>query len=440
MLCYNLSFGQKTYTIDAHIPESANSLIILKGNTIYGDTLVTSAIADSQGFFNLKYSCDKPCAALLEVTGQKSVILLLNKENFELYWNNVDDYESLKFINSPENEAFIEGLKLYQQTEGKRAGLHYLMPYYDQEPKGQRFLYKELEKQNKAMEKFLKTLPKDMYAKYYLKIRKLLSDMPITANSHIERITEHQNDFNGIDFASENLIRSGLYKDLLESYFTLLESYGDNQYSHMNTSIDAIITSLQAKPELLQEVTRNLFFFLEKRSLFPAAEYLALKMLSDGSCHLEQRVSDVFEQYRKMANGQQAPNIEFEDAVSPVQSLHELNNRYKLIVFGSGWCPKCQEEIPRITSFYESWKKEFDLEVVFISLDYTIDEHCAFSKDFPWISSCDHKGWEGKAARDYCVFGTPTLFLLDSDNKILLKPISPEQVQAWLDINNTRNR
>ena len=41
---------------------------------------------------------------------------------------------------------------------------------------------------------------------------------------------------------------------------------------------------------------------------------------------------------------------------------------------------------------------------------------------------------ESKAAVDYCVFGTPTMYLLDANQTIVLKPISEKQVQAWLEM------
>lgn len=55
-----------------------------------------------------------------------------------------------------------------------------------------------------------------------------------------------------------------------------------------------------------------------------------------------------------------------------------------------------------------------------------------------WITTCDLKGWEGQSARDYCVFATPTIYLLDADNKILVKPLSPGQTKAWLDMLRVR--
>jgi hypothetical protein len=67
-------------------------------------------------------------------------------------------------------------------------------------------------------------------------------------------------------------------------------------------------------------------------------------------------------------------------------------------------------------------------------LDTELDKFSDFAKNFNWLSSCELKGWESKAAADYCVFGTPTMYLLDPKNTILLKPISEKQIQAWLEM------
>lgn len=39
-----------------------------------------------------------------------------------------------------------------------------------------------------------------------------------------------------------------------------------------------------------------------------------------------------------------------------------------------------------------------------------------------WLNLSDLNGWEGKAAKDYFIYATPTMFLLD-DNKNLEKII-----------------
>jgi thiol-disulfide isomerase/thioredoxin len=133
-----------------------------------------------------------------------------------------------------------------------------------------------------------------------------------------------------------------------------------------------------------------------------------------------------------MAVGQTAPDIVFENTKSDKTKLSEINTKYRLVVYAASWCEKCKEEIPKLKSFYESWKTKYNLEIILNSLDTYKEQNDNFVKDFSWITSCDYKSWEGKSARDYFVFGTPTIYLLDNNNKILLKPRSPEQIESWL--------
>lgn len=56
-----------------------------------------------------------------------------------------------------------------------------------------------------------------------------------------------------------------------------------------------------------------------------------------------------------------------------------------------------------------------------------------FSSIFPFISACDYTKWENQATKDYFVFATPTMFLLDTEHKILLRPNSVKQIDAWFD-------
>jgi thiol-disulfide isomerase/thioredoxin len=136
-----------------------------------------------------------------------------------------------------------------------------------------------------------------------------------------------------------------------------------------------------------------------------------------------------------MAMGRTTVDIVFKNTTKPLLTLNSIASKYKLVVFGASWCEKCQVDIPKLKSYYENWNSKYNLEIVFVSLDTEKEKYNGFVKDFPWTSSCELMGWESKAAIDYCVFGTPTMYLLDRKNTILLKPISEKQIQAWLEIN-----
>ena len=105
-----------------------------------------------------------------------------------------------------------------------------------------------------------------------------------------------------------------------------------------------------------------------------------------------------------------------------------------VIFFAAGWCGHCQTELPKLVEIYKHWNA-YGVEVVLVSLDETQSAFESFASAFPFISITDLKKWEGKAVTDYYVFGTPTLFLLDQEKKIVIRPNSMEHLNAWLNYN-----
>ena len=206
---------------------------------------------------------------------------------------------------------------------------------------------------------------------------------------------EHEADYKVTDFADKRLLHSGLYGEFLNIYVVLMESFSDQLYAHMNPSTDALVASLKKALQLQQEVSAYLFNFFEKRSLYKAAEHVALTMLSDDSCQLEDKNQALFEQYRKMANGIVDPALRFENSKSGFTQMSDLKNKYKLVIFVASWCPKCIDEIPKIKAVYDGWKEKDDLGVLLVSLDTDKEKYETFTKDIIWITSCDLKGCEG---------------------------------------------
>ncbi|MGO4819255.1 peroxiredoxin family protein [Flavobacterium sp. W22_SRS_FP1] len=116
------------------------------------------------------------------------------------------------------------------------------------------------------------------------------------------------------------------------------------------------------------------------------------------------------------------------------KKLSELKSKYSLLVFGASWCPKCTEELTKIIKYYSKWKAQ-GVEVVFVSLDENKDLFESFASILPFISICDYQKWESPIVKDYYVFGTPTMYLLNDKREILFRPNSVQQMDSWADWN-----
>lgn len=85
-----------------------------------------------------------------------------------------------------------------------------------------------------------------------------------------------------------------------------------------------------------------------------------------------------------------------------------------------------------MAGLYETWRKN-GVEVVLVSLDEDKQTFKGFVKDFPFISISDYQKWDSPIVQAWHVFATPTMYLLDNRQEILLRPNSVRQMNAWVD-------
>jgi thiol-disulfide isomerase/thioredoxin len=252
------------------------------------------------------------------------------------------------------------------------------------------------------------------------------------------------NIFKNINFSDPQLYSSGLVFSIIERQFWALQKSGlddATKLKELNTSVDIILDSVKKNEKLYNDLTKYLFQYFEKYSLFTASEYIALKALNQKEVTLNTALVNKLESYRKMRVGNIAPNFElvgdvFKNGVAVKNAIRlaDINAKYKLVIFGGSWCSQCRSEMIQLLPRYNNWKSKW-LEVVFISLDTDKKEFENFTASFPFYSACDYKKWETQAAKDYYVSSSPTIFLLDSNNKIILRPPSVASLDSWLDSN-----
>jgi thiol-disulfide isomerase/thioredoxin len=226
------------------------------------------------------------------------------------------------------------------------------------------------------------------------------------------------------------LWHSGLMADLFAGTYQLVANNKDTAHvaQRIDRLSDAWIAGLSANPARQQEVAEYCFKMLEQQNRTAASEHIALAMLDQTACQLDAKRTNLFEQYRKMAIGNTAPDIVLQNG----KSLSAIAATYKLVVFGASWCPNCQRDYPSLVGAYKRIKGKYDVEFVYVSLDTDKKVFGEFFKEAPFSVYCDWKGWESDPVKAYYMVATPTYFLLDSDLKIVAKPKTPEEAMEYI--------
>jgi peroxiredoxin len=436
-------------TISGNLSLLAHQSISLEGFNGLKTYTIASAKIDDKGNFRLKYSAADYGVGYLFSVDKKPIFVILSGEDIEIKGEALSYPESIKVAKGAENLWFEQYAKENPRREQALSAWVYLDKIYSLDSLFaiQATPYKAIQAEKQRIKDedaaFLKSLPIDSYVRWYLPARKLVSSVSVVAQYRTEEIPTTMAAFRTLDYTDKRLYKSGLFKDAIESHFWLLENSGrslDSVFLEMQISIDSMFIHLIKDEKILNELSDYLFDLLERHSLFQASEYLALKILNEVSCTVDQNLSKQLETYRAMKKGNIAPDIFFngdnyaagKDKKDLPTALSKMNNKYTVVVFGASGCPKCTQELPEINSLYTKWKAH-GVEVVLISLDTEKEEYNKFVKPFNFLSTCDYKKWESPIVQDYHVFGTPTMYLLNDKREILLRPNSVKQMDAWVD-------
>lgn len=449
LCCLFLGMGSLlAQTLTGTFPAMANQALALEGAAGFGSYPIATARVDAKGQFSLSFSTNDYGVAYLMGPDRQPFVVILDKEDIRLEGESPSNGQSIRVLASNQNQWF----ERYAQQQGRReqalSAWTYLEKMYGEDPlfavHRQPVLAIQTEKKRilGEEEQFLAGLPADSYVRWFLPIRKFVSSVSAIAQYRRDELPQTIASFRALAYADPRLYKSGLYREALESHFWLLENSGgslDSIYGEMGKSIDAVLGSLDSEEERYNEVVAYLFELFEKHSLVQASEYLALKALQQEGVALKPRLANRLESYRSMKVGTLVPEIIFTGDVllqgrptASASKLSELTAPYRLVIFGASWCPACSEQMAKLIPLYQKWAAQ-GVDVLFVSLDTDPKAFQAYSAGMPFIAYSDYKSWDTQAVQDYYVSGSPSFFLIDRDNKLLLRPTSTEQMDAWVD-------
>ncbi|MDM8162157.1 TlpA disulfide reductase family protein [Labilibaculum sp. K2S] len=446
MLCFSFFASHAQNTVTGKFPALAGKQVKLVGFTSFGTYGIDSALVTEQGVFKLNYADTNCGMAYLSSWGKNTYFVVLNKEDILLQGETFADPGRIKCLSGEENKLFVQYSKEQAKREQALGAWEYLQNIYQADP----FFGKHKAPQQEVTNEILRIKQEDTdfmnglnaksYLKWYLPIRKLIGSVAAIARRQADKIPAALAAFRNIDYADERFYKSGLLKDAIESHFWLLQNCGQvlDIDKEIKVSIDFLIAGLSGNENRFNEVTKYLFNLLESRGLNQASEYLSLKVLTQTSCAVNEKLAQKMESYRAMKIGNTAPDILFTGdvlkngaATTEANRLSDIQSDYKILIFGAGWCPNCIDELKQLQPLYSKWKLK-GVEVVFISLDTDVAAFKALTSSFDFISVCDYQKWDSQPIIDYHVIASPTMYLLDENNKIILRPGSVKQIDAWL--------
>jgi thiol-disulfide isomerase/thioredoxin len=364
---------------------------------------------------------------------------IYNLENIVLSTSFSSPVFGMKISQSKENDIYYRFLVANEIFQAKMNRITPLFVIYKPEDNFYTALNQEFVNVQSSFSQYTETLSEELPGSIASSVINMSRFPEIKNAGSPEEIKNfvREHFFDLISFSDERLINSPYIKKTVLDYLGLFRDQSldqSQQEERFISGIDQVMETVSGNPVIYDFVLNFLVdgfqrFQMEKVLVHIAENYIEGGCETDSKKLLQKRL----EGYEKMSPGKKAPDILNFDQNGIQVSLYDLHNEYTLVLFWASWCPHCTSFLKQLNTWYPN--RKIDLEVFAVSIDSSkfAWEEKVMMDNYPWINTFSGAGWDGKAPKDYNVYATPTLFLLDWEHKIIGKPMTFREFKKEVD-------
>ncbi len=243
-----------------------------------------------------------------------------------------------------------------------------------------------------------------------------------------------------VDFNDDDLIYTDVFTNKLKEYLTLFKNpqlSKDLLVREYFSAVDTILNKAKVNQLVYEDISE---YLINKFKEFGYNEVIAYIMdnyvIKDDLCideKLKNSVQSRINQSKRFKLGTKVPDIILPDSSGNKIDLFSIKSEKTLIIYYASWCPHCQKLLPKLNDFYRSLNGA-KLKIMAISIDTNRTEWLNFVRkyNFNWINVSDLKGGSGKAAGDYLLYATPTMFLVNDKKEIIAVLSNLDDVKKYI--------
>jgi thiol-disulfide isomerase/thioredoxin len=404
-----------------------------------------TARVDGAGNFVFETSDKLPEGLYIAVAPKNRYIELIldSDQNFSFSTDTANVVQHMKVTGSKENELFYT----YQQQLGKLyEGVQAMNTQKTHDAAARAKQMSDLQQQAQTYRtQFLK----DNTGTFAVKLLKATAEpevpiAPKAANGRPDSVWVFnyfkKHFWDDFDFSDERFIRSPVLQRKLERYVKELTV---QQPDSLIKEADFLVS--QAKAGKNKEIKSYIIWYLTsqyERPTVMGTDGLYVHMFEKYYATGEMEISDpsVLKQIGERV-ATLKPTLVGKTMVPPTVSdtlgrpisLTNLKADYTVVYFFDPHCGHCRESAPKLKKFVDDYKGK-GVEVVAVATAQTPEEWKKFIREFKMGKAINGYDYTAKTnyQKQYDVWTTPTVYILDKNKKILARKLPVEQIEDFI--------
>ena len=242
--------------------------------------------------------------------------------------------------------------------------------------------------------------------------------------------------FDNIDFSDERLLRTSILQNKVLEYLTRMTA---PQHDSIIKDVDYVIERAAANQEVYKFILNTLFRYYNKSNIISDENifvHIAEKYFLGGKTpwtneDFTKKLKEDLAKRKPNLIGAVTADFSMKNEKGQVVNLRDVQNRHVILYFYDVDCEVCEFVSPELMNFYRIiMDRGVDVIGIYTGEDKTSWLKYIEDNNLSWKNVWDPKNASG-FRENYKIVGTPQLFLLDEDQKIVAKRITVEQLMGY---------
>ncbi len=239
------------------------------------------------------------------------------------------------------------------------------------------------------------------------------------------------------DLSDGRLLRTPIFMRKVDQYFDQVVFFHPDS---VISAIDTIILKSRPSEEVvgylvwhfIAEYQNPKFMGFDKVFVHLVEEYFSKEQITNTTPSILTSLEERATKLKPILLGKSAPNLLLIDSTGSLRSFRSITTNYTVLFFWDSECGICGKEITELKKLHNN--PDYDIEIYSINVNSDLEgwKKALIEKQIPGIKVNGTRSATEDFHDLYDIYGTPVIYVLDRDKKIIAKRIGANKIAEFV--------